>query len=377
MRIGIPRETRPGESRVAVGLEVTKKLAALGHEILIESGAGIEASFPDADYAAAGAKIVGTEEAFAADIVLKVACPTAEEAGRLREGALLVSMIDPFGAGPEIMKILAERRASAIGMELIPRITRAQVMDVLSSQANLAGYRAVIEAAQHFRRILPMMMTAAGSIAPAKVFVLGAGVAGLQAIATARRLGAQIEAFDVRPEVREQIESVGAKYLDLALDESGAGEGGYAKELSKDAQERQKAALQRQLVRADIVITTAQIPGRPAPELITEDAVKAMKPGSVIVDTAASTGGNCKLTEADKVVVKHGVILVGHTNYPAMVAMHASQFFARNLLNLLGLVLPGEGKPPDKVVLDLSDDIIDAALCVHDGAVRWPRQKGA
>jgi len=375
MNLGIPKETRSGEARVAATPETAKKFAGRRIEVLVERGAGEASSFPDAEYEAAGARIVSREEAFAADIVLKVACPSVDEAALVRRGALLASMIDPFGAGPAAIDAFAASGASCIGMELIPRITRAQAMDVLSSQANVAGYRAVIEAAHHMGRLFPMMMTAAGSVPPAKCIVLGVGVAGLQAISTARRLGAQVEAFDVRPEVKEQVQSVGAKWLDLGIAESGAGAGGYAKELSEEGKKQQMAALTRALPKADIVISTALIPGRPAPELVTEEAVRNMKPGSVVVDLAAANGGNCKLTEADRAVVKHGVTLIGFTNLPSRVANHSSRFFARNLVNLLDLIVVADEQKNPVLKLDLADEIVDAALVAHAGEKRWPKPK--
>ncbi len=374
MQIGVAKEIREGEARVATTPDSVKKLCAWNVEVVIESGAGDASSYPDEHYEKAGAKIGNRDEVFACDVVLKVACPTEEEVGAIKEGGTLVSCIDPFGEGKACIAKLAEKKASAIGMELIPRITRAQAMDILSSQANIAGYKAVLEAVHHFGKMMPMMMTAAGSVPPAKVIVLGAGVAGLQAIATAKRLGAQVEAFDVRPEVREQIESVGAKFLDLGIDESGSGEGGYAKELSEEGKQRQKVALTKAIPRADIVITTAQIPGRPAPVLVTEEAVGNMKPGSVIVDMAAGSGGNCPLSEAGKVVVKNGVTLVGYTDFPSRVACHSSQFFARNLVNLLELIIDAKAEGGPALKWDLEDPIIDGALVTHEGQVRWPKQ---
>ncbi len=375
MIIGLPKETRSGEARVAATPEVVKKYVAKKAEVVVERDAGAASSFPDSEYEAAGARIVSRDDAFAADLVLKVACPTPDEATLLEKDALLVSMIDPFGDGQALMDTLAAARVSCIGMELIPRITRAQAMDVLSSQANIAGYRAVVEAAHAYGKLFPMMMTAAGSVPPSKCIVLGVGVAGLQAIATAKRLGAQVEAFDVRPEVREQVQSVGAKWLDLGLDETGAGEGGYAKELSEGGKRKQKEALTRAIPKADIVITTAQIPGRQAPELVTEEAVRNMRPGSVIVDMAAGSGGNCSLSEPDSIIVKHNVVLIGHTNLPSAVANHSSRFFARNLNSLLDLMVVREGDATPSIKYDLEDEIIDAALVTHGGERRWPKKK--
>ncbi|MCB2154618.1 Re/Si-specific NAD(P)(+) transhydrogenase subunit alpha [bacterium] len=374
MKVGVLKEIREGENRVAATPDSIKKLLPKGVEVLVETGAGDHCSISDPLYEAAGAKVVSREEAAAADIVLKVQCPLEEELSLLKEGTLLITMIDPFGDGPDIMDKLAAAKVNCFGMELVPRITRAQVMDVLSSQANVGGYKAVLEAAHHYTKMFPMLMTAAGSVPPSKCMILGVGVAGLQAIATARRLGAQVEAFDVRPEVKEQILSLGAKFLELGIDESGSGSGGYAKELSEESKQKQKDALTRELARADIVITTALIPGRPAPELVTEEAVKNMKEGSVIVDMAAARGGNCPLSEADKVVVKHGVTLIGHTNLPSMVPNHSSLFFARNLVSTLELFLK---KEEDKTTLtvDFEDEIVDAAMVCYDGKRRWPKQE--
>ena len=375
MIIGILKETREGEHRVAATPESVKKLIGLGADVILEKDAGAKSSYPNEQYEAAGVKIVDRGEAAGADVVLKVACPQENEVAEMKEGALLISLLDPFGGRQKLMDVLAEKKVDAIGMELIPRITRAQSMDVLSSQANLAGYKAVVEAAHEFEKLFPMMMTAAGSVPPATCIVLGVGVAGLQAIATAKRLGARVEAFDVRPEVKEQVLSVGAKWLDLGIDESGAGEGGYAKELSEEGKKKQKEALTRELARADIVITTALIPGRPAPELVTEEAVKSMKPGSVIFDMAAANGGNCKLSEPDKVVQKHGVTIIGYTNLPSMVSNHASQFYARNLMNLLQIIIQKEDGGEAKAVLNLEDEIIDKALTTQNGERRWPPKK--
>jgi NAD(P) transhydrogenase subunit alpha len=355
---------------VAATPDSVKKILGLGVEVLIESDAGAEAFFPNSEYEAVGAKVGSIDDAFGSDIVLKVACPTLEEAARVGKGRLLISLMDIFGDGPKVFDAIAAAGGSAIGLELIPRITRAQAMDVLSSQANLAGYKAAVEAAHHFGKLFPMMMTAAGSTPQAKAVILGAGVAGLQAIATARRLGAAVEAFDVRPEVREEIQSLGARFLDIKLEESGAGEGGYARELSKSTQERLLDALTRELPKRDIIISTAQIPGRPAPLLVTEEALKAMKPGSVIVDLAAGSGGNCALSKPDEVVIAHGVTIVGYTNLPARMPHHASMFFARNHLNLLNLLIP-KSEEGATLNLDLEDEILTAAVAVHAGQVRW------
>lgn len=375
MKIGVPKESRAGERRVAATPDSIKRLLQKnkGVTVQVESGAGAPAFFIDDDYKAMGAEIVDSATAFSADIVLKVHRPSEAEVGKFRKGSVLLSFIEPFN-NDGLMEKLAQAGVNAFGLELIPRISRAQSMDVLSSQANIAGYRAVLEAAHTYGRFFPTMMTAAGSAKPAKLIVLGAGVAGLQAIATAKRLGCNVEAFDVRPEVKEQIQSLGAKFIEIDLGEDGRGTGGYAKELSAEAKAKQQAALQERLKKADIVVTTALIPGRPAPELITEDAVKGMTPGSVIVDLAAANGGNCKLTEADKTVVKHNVTIIGNTNLLASMPGDASNFYGRNLINLLELILKQESA--DKVILnmDLNDEIIAGALVTHEGQVRFQKK---
>jgi NAD(P) transhydrogenase subunit alpha len=364
MKLGVPKETREGERRVAAVPEVVKKLAAKGLAVCVERGAGSAAGYPDDDYAAAGAELTDAAGALAADIVAKVRKPSGDEIAALRPGAVHISLIETCEDDGTLSGLLA-KDIKAIAMERIPRISRAQSMDALSSQANIAGYRAVIEAAAHYGRFLPMMMTAAGAAKPARLVVLGAGVAGLQAIATARRLGAEVWAYDVRPETREQILSLGAKAIDLELGESGAGEGGYAKELSEDAKARQQQLLADELAKAHVIITTALIPCRPAPVLITEEVVRRMRAGSVIVDLAAANGGNCPLTEPDRVVEKHGVTLIGHTNYPSMVAGDASAFYARNVANLLDIML--ERGDAGLVLKDLeADEITKAALIRAD-----------
>ena len=364
MKIGIPKETAAGETRLAATPETVKKFVALDVGVCVERGAGIAAGFPDAVFEAAGATLVDTAEALGSDLVFKVRKPTSAEIGALRSGATLVGFLEPYEADGT-MEALAEQGVSALSVERIPRISRAQSMDALSSQANIAGYRAVLEASVHYGRFLPMMMTAAGSARPARVVVLGAGVAGLQAIATARRLGAEVESFDVRPEVKEQVESLGASFIELDIGESGSGEGGYAKELSEEGKRRQQEALGDYLAKTNVIVTTALIPGRPAPVLVTEQALSAMNPGTVIVDMAAANGGNCPLTVADEVTVQNGVTLVGHTNYPAMVAGDASAFYAKNLLNLMSLLIEdGALKPFD------DDEITQAALVVHEGQVK-------
>jgi len=371
MRIGVPAETRPGESRVAATPETVKKLVAGGkHQVLVQSGAGVNAAVPDADFQAAGATIVAAAaELYAqADIVLKVRAPEAAELAGLKRGSILVGLLNPYDAAG--IQALAATGVAGFAMEWLPRITRAQAMDVLSSQANIAGYKAVMLAANEYGRFMPMLMTAAGTVKAARVLVMGAGVAGLQAIATAKRLGAVIEAFDVRPAVKEQVESLGAKFVEVAMtdEEKKQAEtaGGYAREMSEDYKRRQGELVHERAKVADIVITTALIPGRPAPVLIREETVQAMKPGSVIVDLAVEQGGNCPLTERDRIVVKHGVKLVGLANLPALVAADASSLYARNLLNFLNLLVdPKSGE----LKLDREDEVIAGALVCIDGQV--------
>jgi NAD(P) transhydrogenase subunit alpha len=367
MRIGVPAETRPGETRVAATPETVKKLAAK-NEVRVQAGAGARASYPDADYAAAGAKLVaGAAEAYDADIVLKVRSPQQQELEYLKAKAVLVALLEPFDAAG--IEALAARGVMGFAMEKLPRISRAQSMDVLSSQANIAGYKAVLLAAAQFGKFFPMLMTAAGTVKAARVLVLGAGVAGLQAIATAKRLGAVIEASDVRPAVKEQIESLGAKFLDVPYltgeeREIAQGTGGYARPMPADWMRRQAELVHQRALQSDVVITTALIPGRPAPKLVAEAALKGMKPGSVIVDLAAEQGGNVEGTERDKVVVKHGVTLIGYTNLPATVPTDASALFARNLLNFLNLIVdPKSGE----MKIDREDEIIKGALACADG----------
>jgi len=366
MLIGIPQETFAGETRVAVTPETVKKLKAQGHTLRVQSGAGVAASVTDEAYVAAGAEITDLAGAFGADMVLKVRSPNAEERALMKPGAALVGMLNPFDK--DGLQGLTDARLTAFALEAAPRTTRAQSMDVLSSQANLAGYKAVMIAADKYQRIFPMLMTAAGTVKAARVVILGVGVAGLQAIATAKRLGAVIEASDVRPSVKEQVESLGAKFIDVPYEtaeekEAAEGVGGYARPMPQSWLDRQKVEVAKRVAAADIVITTALIPGRAAPVLVTEEMVKAMKPGSVIVDLAAPAGGNCPLTEAGKTVVKHGVTLVGETNLPALVAADASALYARNVLDFLKLVFNKEGQ----FHVDLEDDIVKACLMCRDG----------
>jgi NAD(P) transhydrogenase subunit alpha len=354
MRVGVPRERAEGERRVALVPELVSRLVDGGFEILVEPAAGEAASFPDASYQEAGARL--ESDPYQADAVVKVLAPDADEAARLREGQVLIGFLQPL-TDKEGIERLSERGVTAFAMESIPRITRAQPMDALSSQATVAGYKATLLAADRLPKFFPMLMTAAGTVAPAKALVLGAGVAGLQAIATARRLGAVVTGFDVRPVVREQIESLGANWLDLGVvgEET---EGGYAQELSEEEQRRQQEELEQRLPEFDVVITTALIPGRPAPRLIPASAVAAMRPGSVIVDLAAETGGNCELTEPGKEVVREDVTIVGLTNLPSTMPYHASQLYARNVSALLHHLAP-EGE----LVLDFEDEIT-AGACV-------------
>ncbi|HSZ58748.1 MAG TPA: Re/Si-specific NAD(P)(+) transhydrogenase subunit alpha [Tepidisphaeraceae bacterium] len=371
MKIFVPNQTASGETRVAMVPAVAKRLAAGTVEVLIESGAGAKSSHLDEAYQVVGAKIVGGEGWGEADIVAVVQPPTDEQVRLMKKGAVLVGMLAPH-KNIELIKSLASRGVSAMALELLPRITRAQAMDVLSSQANLAGFKAVILAAEKSPKIFPMLMTAAGTIQPAKVFVIGAGVAGLQAIATARRLGAVVTAYDVRPAVKEQVQSVGAKFLELPLETSGAQDaGGYAKELTPEQQEKQRELMAKAVTESDVVITTAAIPGKPAPRLISADVVHKMLPGSVIVDLAAESGGNCELTEPGKIAQHNGVTIIGITNVPATIPFHASQVYANNVANLLKLLITKEGQ----LKLDTTDEVIAGALVTHEGQIVHPRVK--
>jgi NAD(P) transhydrogenase subunit alpha len=353
MRVGVARESAPGERRVALVPETAGRLAAAGFDVVVEPGAGDAAWFPDSAYAEAG---VAIGDAWSADLLAKVRKPDEQEGARLRNGQLLIGFLDPL-ADPAGVERLAARGVVAFAMESIPRITRAQPMDALSSQATVAGYKAALLAAEHLPRFFPMLMTAAGTVPPAKVLVIGAGVAGLQAIATARRLGAVVTGFDVRPVVREQIESLGAGWLELGVTGAEA-EGGYARELTAEEMQSQQSALEQRIADFDAVITTAAVPGRAAPKIIPAAAVRAMRPGSVIVDLAAETGGNCELTEPGQVVARDGVTLVGLTNLPSTMPYHASMLYSRNVQALL-LHLAPEGEP----ALDW-DDEITAGACV-------------
>jgi len=372
VHIGIPAEIRAGETRVAATPETVRKLASGGrHQLLVQAGAGEKAAVPDSEFSAAGGAIVsGAAELYAqSEIVLKVRAPEVSEMGLMRSGTLLIGLLSPYDSA--LVKSYAASGLTCFALESLPRITRAQPMDVLSSQANIGGYKAVILAATEYQRFMPMLMTAAGTVKAARVLVLGAGVAGLQAIATAKRLGAVVEASDVRPAVKEQIESLGAKFLDVPLvtdeeREIARGVGGYARPMPPEWMQRQAQLVHERAKAADIIVTTALIPGRPAPVLLKEETVKAMKPGSVIVDMAIEQGGNCQLTERDKIVIKHGVKLIGLANLPALVAADASALYARNVLSFLNLLLDAKS---GQLNLDRNDEIIAGALLCIGGEV--------
>ena len=370
MIIGIPRETRAGETRVAATPETVKKLAASGkHTLVVEAGAGAMSSIPDRAFEAAGAKIGSADQTLAADIVLKVRGPTPEELPKLKRGAMLIGLLNPFDAAA--MQSYASTGVSGYALEWLPRITRAQSMDVLSSQANIAGYKAVMIAANAYGRFMPMLMTAAGTVKAARVLILGVGVAGLQAIATAKRLGAVIEASDVRPSVKDQVESLGAKWVDVpyANDEErkiAEGVGGYARPMPPEWMTRQAEIIHERCKNVDILITTALIPGRPAPKLIKAETVAAMKPGAVIVDLAAEQGGNVEGSELDKIVAKNGVKIVGFGNLAARVATDASALYARNVINFLALSLNAK---TGEFAVPKDDEIIKATLICENGAV--------
>src|SRR5947208_1284149 len=367
MTVGVPKETAPGERRVALVPEVVKKLVGKGLEVLVEPGAGVQALIPDSHFEEAGAKL---GDPWGADVVVKVNPPSTDEIGKLRRDGILVGFLAPR-TQPETIEALKSAGVTAFAMEAIPRISRAQAMDALSSQANVGGYKSVLLAAESSTRFFPMLMTAAGTIPPAKALVLGVGVAGLQALATAKRLGAQTTGYDVRPEVAEQVQSLGARWLDLGIE--AAGEGGYARELTDEERARQQQALTDAIKGFDVVITTALVPGRPAPELVTAEAVEGMKPGSVIVDLAGETGGNCALTEPGQTVVRHDVKSIAPLNLPASMAEHSSQLFARNVLALLELFVDDDGA----LHLDFDDEIISGACVVRDGEIVNPGAKAA
>jgi len=374
MRIGVPLEIRPGETRVAATPETVKKLISQGHTVVIQKGAGVKASQPDSAYEAVGATIGSAADAFGAEIVLKVRAPESAELKQIKSGSVLIGMLDPFDN--DMIAAMAAQGITAFSLEAAPRTTRAQSMDVLSSQANIAGYKAVMIAANEYQRFMPMLMTAAGTVKAARVLILGAGVAGLQAIATAKRLGAVIEASDVRPAAKEQIESLGAKFVDVPYEtdeerEIAKGVGGYARPMPEAWMMRQAALVAERAQQADIVITTALIPGRKPPALLHSDTVTNMKPGSIVIDIAAGRGengsGNCPLTEADKIIEVNGVKIVGYTNLASMVAADASALYARNLIDFMKLIVDKDAK----LVIPTDDDIVTACLMCRDGqAVR-------
>ena len=375
MKIGVPKEILPGETRVALIPDTVKRLTGEGHQVLAAAGAGVESSFSDEDYTAAGATVEASNEAvFAgAELVVKVTPPgigedgLPDEVSLLREGGALLGFLQPFSRG-EMLKRLAARKVTAMSMEMVPRISWAQNMDALSAMATVGGYKAVLLAANAFKRFFPMFMTAAGTIPPAHALILGAGVAGLQAIATAKRLGAVVEAFDTRPVVKGEVESLGARFIALEVSHEEAQDaGGYAKALSEEQHRKEMELISGRLARTDIIITTAQIPGKKAPILITEEMVKLLKPGSVIMDMAAEGGGNCALTEAGRTVVKHGVTLIGTTNLPSLMPVHASQMYSKTIQNLV-THLTGE----DGLKLDLEDPITAGVVVTHAGKIVHP-----
>jgi len=378
MKIAIAKEVEVSERRVALVPDVVARLVKQGLEIWVEAGAGERAFFPDAAYEAAGAILISDPAMLwgEADVVLKVSLPQEREDGQLeidllREGSVLIGFLNPLG-NPVLMQRLAERKVTALSMELIPRTSRAQSMDALSSQAGVAGYQAVLIAAAALPKFFPMLTTAAGTIAPAKVFVLGAGVAGLQAIATARRLGAIVEAFDIRPAVKEEVQSLGAKFVEVPLEEDTVAAGGYAKEVSEAAKQRTQAVIAEHIKQSDAVITTAQVPGKKAPLLVTAEMVAQMKPGSVVVDLAAEQGGNCACTEAGKDVVWQGVTIIGPMNLPSFIPIHASQMYAKNISTLVQYLLKDGG-----LQLDFTDDIVNSACVTHEGTIRNERVRNA
>ena len=370
MRIGVPKETADGERRVALVPDVVKALGAKGIEVAIEAGAGEGASYPDSDYTEAGAKV--GEDIWSADVMLMVRPPTEEHAGKLRQGQVLISFLEPL-TNAALARSLASKGVTSFAMELIPRITRAQSMDALSSQANLGGYMSVLIAAQESGKLFPMMTTAAGTIPPAKVLILGAGVAGLQAIATAKRLGGVVTGFDVRSVVKEQVQSLGGRFLEVEAVKDAEGEGGYARPLTDEENERLREELGQAAKRQDVIITTAQIPGRPAPLLITADAVRGMAPGSVIIDLAAETGGNVEGSKPGQTVEVDGVKIIGPANLPSQMAGNASALYAKNLQNLVELMVDDEGN----LKIDTEDEVIAGAMLTKDGEITNERAREA
>jgi len=368
MRIGVPKETAEGERRVALVPEIVGKLTGQGHEVMVERGAGAEALIPDSQFEEAGAKLV--DAAWDGDVVVKVAPPSAEEIRKLARGSVLIGFLAPL-TNADGVRSLADAGVTSFGLEVVPRISRAQSMDALSSQSNVAGYRAALFGAQEMGRFYPMLMTAAGTIRPATVLVLGVGVAGLQAIATARRLGAIVQGFDVRPEVADQVRSLGATWLDVGVE--AAGEGGYARELTEEERAQQQQGLQEAIAKVDVAITTALVPGRRAPILVTEEAVKGMKPGSVVVDLAGEAGGNCECSEPGQTVIRHDVKIMAPLNIVSTMAEHASQLYARNIEALLALMTSESGA----LELDFEDEIIAGACVTRDGEIVNERAKAA
>jgi NAD(P) transhydrogenase subunit alpha len=363
MRVGVPKETAEREKRVALVPEVVRKLAGQGHEIVVEPGAGQAALIPDDLYAEAGATL--GSDVWSADVIVKVAPPSAEEIARLNSGSVLIGFLQPLTA-PDTVRALADSGATAFALEAVPRISRAQSMDALSSQSNVAGYRAALLGAQLLGRFYPMLMTAAGTIRPAKVLVLGAGVAGLQAIATAKRLGAAVTGYDVRSAVAEQVESLGATFLELEAGKGAEGEGGYARELTDEEKAAQQRELTDRITEFDVVITTALVPGRPAPKLVTAEAVQRMKPGAVVVDLAGEAGGNCELSRPGETVVEHDVTVAAPLNVPSTMAEHASQLYARNIQALLDLMTAEEG---NALEMDFEDEIVAGACVTRGGEI--------
>jgi len=369
MLIAVPAESQSYEKRVAATPETVKKFIAAGCDLVLEKGAGAAANYPDAAYIEQGARLANDFSSTCgdADLILKVRALNADELGQVKKGATTASLVNPFGN--TLLQAYADAGIACFCMEMVPRISRAQSMDVLSSQANIAGYKSILLAMEHYQRFFPMLMTAAGTVQPAKVLVMGAGVAGLQAIATARRMGANVEAFDVRAAAKEQVESLGARFVEVAAAPDAEDAGGYAKEMDDDYKRRQGELVAEHAAKSDIIITTALIPGRPAPVLITEEMLKHMKAGSVIVDMAVEMGGNCPLSEADVVVVKHGVTLVGITNIPALMATDASSLYARNLFNFIAPMLQEDGG----LQIDRDDEVIEAALLCAGGEFLKPQ----
>ncbi len=373
MIVSVPKESAPGERRVSVTPDVVKRLVKQDLEVHVESGAGEMAAFPDNDYEAAGATVVSGGSAIwtDGDIVVTVGKPTMEQLGRMKDGGMLVGVLQPL-VDHDLVRAMAKQKVTSLSLDAVPRITRAQSMDILSSQATVAGYKAVLIAASNLPRFFPMFVTAAGTIPPGKVLVIGAGVAGLQAIATAKRLGARVEAFDVRPAVKEQVESLGAVFVAPEAEVAAEGEGAYAKAQTEDQASRTVDFLHERAKGVDVIITTAQIPGKPAPRLITEAAVKDMRPGSVIVDLASETGGNCELSEHGQTVVRHGVTIIGPANLPASMAGDASQMFARNVLSFLG-----EFIKDGAMTLDFENEVISGSCVTHEGRVVHERTRQA